>query len=102
MRPLMMPWVETCSMAGTIETTFPLGLDELGFKGSIFSDFGVLKDIDQVGAGIQDEDSLRASVGVGLSWRSPFGPIRVDLGFPVAKEDFDEEETFRFNFGTQF
>ena len=46
----------------------------------------------------KDVDNIRASAGIGLSWRSPFGPIRVDLAHPFASENFDQEETFRFNF----
>lgn len=59
-------------------------------------------DIDEDGANLLEEDSIRASAGIGLSWRSPIGPIRVDLAVPYAKEDFDEEENFRFDFGTRF
>ena len=51
---------------------------------------------------MQDESSLRASLGVGASWRSPFGPIRLDFAVPVAKESFDRDESFRFDFGTRF
>ena len=54
--------------------------------------------MDDKGANIRDESTIRASVGVGMSWRSPFGPIRVDLATPISKEDFDETESFRFNF----
>ena len=49
-----------------------------------------------------DSASLRASVGGGFGWISPFGPINIDLGFPVLKEDIDITETFRVNFGTRF
>ena len=35
-------------------------------------------------------------------WNSPFGPVIVDLGFAVVKEDFDETEVLSFSFGTQF
>lgn len=88
---------------GTLETSFPLGLpDELGVLGHAFGDVATLTEVDDTGPEIQDEDSLRVSLGLGLSWRSPFGPIRADFGFPVVKEDFDEEENFRFNFGTRF
>lgn len=88
---------------GTVETSFPFGLpEELGILGHAFSDFGTLWELDDSGAEIEDEASIRASVGAGVSWRSPFGPVRVDLAVPVAKEDFDEEEVFRFNFGTRF
>jgi outer membrane protein insertion porin family len=41
-------------------------------------------------------------VGVGLAWRSPFGPIRIDLAHAVVKEEFDETEILRFSFGTRF
>ena len=88
---------------GTAELSFPLGLpEELGVLGHAFSDMGSLWELDSSGVEVIDESSLRASVGAGLSWRSPFGPLRVDLAVPVAKEDFDEEESFRFNFGTRF
>ena len=49
-----------------------------------------------------DENAIRASLGLGMSWRSPFGPVRVDFAVPVVKEDYDEEKNFRFNFGTRF
>jgi outer membrane protein insertion porin family len=88
---------------GTVELSFPLGLpEEMGIQGHGFTDFGSLWDLDETGAGIVDENSIRASAGVGVSWRSPIGPVRVDVAFPYAKEDFDEEENFRFNFGTRF
>ncbi len=88
---------------GTVELKFPLGLpEELGVLGAVFSDFGTLTGVDESGAGISDSGSLRASVGFGISWRSPFGPIRVDLAAPVADEPEDKTEAFRFTFGTRF
>jgi outer membrane protein insertion porin family len=32
-----------------------------------------------------DESSLRLSAGLGLSWRSPMGPVRIDLSKPILK-----------------
>lgn len=88
---------------GSVELGFPSGLPEqVGVRLHAFSDFGVLGDIDGNAPGIADEETLRLSVGGGISWQSPFGPIRVDAAVPVLKEDFDEEELFRFNFGTSF
>jgi outer membrane protein insertion porin family len=88
---------------GTVEVSFPLGLpEELGIRGRAFTDFGTLTDVDDDGAEVVDEGSLRASVGVGISWRSPLGPIRIDFSEPVLKEDFDRTENIRFSFGTQF
>ena len=88
---------------GTVEASFPVGLpEELGVEGHLFTDAGSLWELDDAGSDITDKSSLRASAGVGVSWRSPFGPIRVDAGFPIAKESYDEEERIRFNFGTRF
>ena len=44
----------------------------------------------------------RASVGAGLIWASPFGPLRVDYAFPVVKEDTDEVQEFNFGISTRF
>ena len=88
----------------TADVSLPLGLpSEFNIKWSIFSDFGTLFEVDDDGSEVEgDEFSLRASVGMGLTYVSPLGPIRVDYAIPVMKEDFDEEENFRFSFGTRF
>lgn len=88
---------------GSAELSFPIGMpEEMGILGHAFTDFGSLWNLDDSGVGIVDENSIRASGGVGISWRSPMGPVRVDVALPYAKEDYDVEETFRFSFGTRF
>ena len=67
-----------------------------------FTDFGSSGEISPSDATTKDTGSLRASSGVGLTWQSPFGPLGMDAGFPIVKEDFDITEVFRINFGTQF
>ena len=54
------------------------------------------------GPDVNDSPSVRASVGVGVVWASPFGPVGLDFGVPVLKEDFDEVENIRVNFGARF
>jgi outer membrane protein insertion porin family len=92
--------------AGTAELVFPLGLPkELGFRGAAFFDAGSLFDVDStpiVGNNINDDSSLRTAAGVGVYWRSPIGPIRVDVAQAIQKEDYDKTETVRFSFGTRF
>lgn len=89
--------------AGSVELSFPLGLpEEYQIRGRVFTDFGTLTDTDTDVPGVRDDASLRASVGTGITWHSPLGPLALDLAFPVAKEDFDEEEVFRFSIGTRF
>ena len=87
----------------TGELGFPLGLpDELNLRGAVFSDVGTLTTIDESGPELLDESSLRLSVGVGINFRSPLGPIRLDFARAMIKEDFDRTESFRFSFGTRF
>ena len=44
----------------------------------------------------------RASVGAGLIWASPFGPLRIDYAVPVVKEEIDEVQEFNFGISTRF
>lgn len=89
---------------GSVQMDFPLGLpSEFALKGRVFSDFGSSEGVDGARAGeIYDTGSIRGSVGVGVGWESPFGPIGVDLSQAILKEDHDKEEVFRLNFGTRF
>jgi outer membrane protein insertion porin family len=45
---------------------------------------------------------VRSSVGVGLVWASPFGPLRFDYAVPVTKGKFDRVQQFKFGGGTSF
>ncbi len=89
---------------GTAEMTFPLGLpEEFQIKGRLFAEAGALWDLDNdTEAQVDDSSSPRLTLGAGISWNSPLGPFVVDFGFPLVKEDFDEEEIFRFSVGTRF
>ena len=44
----------------------------------------------------------RVSVGVGVSWNSPFGPLRIDIAKALVKQKGDDTKLFNFNVGTQF
>ena len=90
---------------GTLEGSFPLDLPfDLDVRGRIFTDIGAVWEIDDnsIPVTLQDSSSPRVTVGTGISWNSPFGPLVVDIGYAVVKEDFDETELFSFSFGTQF
>jgi outer membrane protein insertion porin family len=45
---------------------------------------------------------IRSSVGVGLIWDSPFGPLRFDYSVPLTKQPYDRVQQFRFGGGTKF
>jgi outer membrane protein insertion porin family len=88
---------------GSVEATFPLGLpNEIGIKGRLFTDFGSVSQTQPSDPAIFDSSSVRLSVGAGLTWVSPFGPIGLDVGIPVLKEKLDQTQIFRLNFGTRF
>ncbi|HEX3882532.1 MAG TPA: outer membrane protein assembly factor BamA [Stellaceae bacterium] len=103
---------------GSVTLGVPLGLPkELGITGRVFSDFGTLWGNDQKNitltpaqlattAGVQpsvfDSAAIRASVGIGFSWASPVGPIRLDLATPIKRESVDQTQFFRISFGTRF
>jgi outer membrane protein insertion porin family len=62
--------------------------------------------------GLDSATSIRSSVGVGLLWDSPLGPLRFDLAYPLKKycatatgstqEVCDRTQYFRFSGGTRF
>ena len=89
--------------SGSVQLSFPLGLpEELDIRGRVFSDAGSSWKIDQSGPPVDDSSAPRVSVGTGLTWVSPFGPLGIDLGFAVLKQSFDKTEILRLNFGTRF
>jgi outer membrane protein insertion porin family len=45
---------------------------------------------------------VRTSVGVGLIWASPFGPLRFDYAVPLTKGTYDRVQQFKFGGGTSF
>lgn len=87
----------------TAEAQFPLPAipRSLGMRGAVFADAASLFGTDIANAQGTDMN-LRASVGVGLLWASPFGPLRVDYAIPVAKEEHDEVQNFNFGLSTRF
>ncbi len=55
-----------------------------------------------LGLQFDDQNTVRSSVGVGLVWASPFGPLRFDYASPLTKGQFDRVQQFRFGGGTTF
>ena len=70
-------------------------------SGRVFADYGTAFGVVANG-GVEDDPTPRLALGVGITWKSPFGPMLFDLSQAVIKNDFDETEAFRFSFGTRF
>ena len=91
------------------ELHFPLPISaDLGVSGRAFVDVGGLEGLKQdaftslrqpVGT---NDFTPRVGTGIGVSWKSPFGLINIDLGYPVVRQKYDRQQIFRFGFGTRF
>ncbi|MCX7305297.1 MAG: outer membrane protein assembly factor BamA [Hyphomicrobiales bacterium] len=89
------------------EAQFPVPVlpESIGLRGAVFADAATLygNSVNVAGTDIQGTGmDWRASVGVGLIWASPFGPLRVDYAFPILKQDQDEVQEFNFGVSTRF
>ena len=51
---------------------------------------------------LDDGSKLRSSIGLGVEWFTPVGPLSFSLASPITKSSTDKTETFRFNLGTTF
>lgn len=116
----------TTYFGGTAEVQFPIwGVPkEIGLKGAIFVDagtlFGFQSQTNFAGGGVcttgntaplftqgncialDDERTIRSSVGASLIWASPLGPIRIDYAYAITKGKYDQIQQFNFSGGTTF
>ncbi len=96
------------------ELRFPLPLpQDLGISGRAFVDVGSLSQgtfespnchgaPGGVCPPVFDTAAPRVGAGVGVSWKTPFGLINIDLTPFVVKQKYDQTQIFRFSFGTRF
>lgn len=91
---------------GTAQARLPDILPaDYGMQFALFSDFGTLGHLDTPFRGaaypnVKDNLAFRASAGVSIKWKSPFGPVQIDLGVPIAKTSYDKPEFIHFSAGT--
>jgi outer membrane protein insertion porin family len=86
----------------TMPTPFP---PELGLKSHFFVDGGELGNSGQnliSGDTIAGGGAFHLSSGVGITWASPFGPVRLDFAEPILYKSYDKIEHIHFSFGTKF
>jgi outer membrane protein insertion porin family len=95
---------------------------EVGLKGAVYADAGSLWDYQgptsnaatgeinglvngkfcTCAMNFDDSNVVRTSVGVGLIWASPFGPLRFDYAIPITQGKYDVVQQFKFGGGTSF
>jgi outer membrane protein insertion porin family len=56
----------------------------------------------QCGMQFADSPFVRMSAGASIIWDSPFGPLRFDFAYPIAKTSYDRTQFFAFGGGTHF
>lgn len=88
----------------SVDLVFPISnaLNELGVRGVLFTDGGMVTEFDRQSSAIIDDQTYRITAGAGVNWRSPIGPLRLQLGFPLVKADGDRQQVFSFAVGTKF
>ncbi len=79
------------------EYIFPI-LSELKLKGVVFADAGNAYDSDQP----INPGKLRYTAGGGIRWISPMGPIRVEWGYNLKKQEGESSNKIEFTFGSFF
>ena len=79
-----------------LEYLFPI-VKDLGLKGVLFYDTG--------NAWTDDEEyfsDMRSSVGAGIRWLSPMGPLRFEWGYNLSPRDDEKQSIFEFTIGRAF
>lgn len=93
---------------GSTQLNFPVFVpDEYQIKGFVFADYGMLgkppkQDYTYYGYPNLIDNDLRTSVGVGVFWNTPMGPMNFSWGWPLKLNEYDQEQRFLLSFATQF
>ena len=98
-------------MLGSMRPPFSVSSNEqpaIRINLSAFSDFGTLglihgaNKVCTAASCVRDDLGLRVSVGIAVNWKSPFGPVEIDFGYPILKQSYDKPQAIRLSAGTQF
>ena len=96
-------------ITGGVEYLFPMPFikDNKSLRTSLFWDVGsVYSDkcylSTTTGCDGVDLSQMASSVGVGVTWYSPLGPLSVNLALPIRKPDDAETQVFQFSMGQTF
>ncbi|QPF93004.1 outer membrane protein assembly factor BamA [Bradyrhizobium commune] len=94
-----MYWATTAELQSGI----PGVPDEYGLKGSAFVDAGSVfrytgpTTFGSQSVNVANRNILRSSVGVGLTWASPFGALTASYAVPITKAPYDAVQPFNFS-----
>ena len=78
----------------SLELEVPI-VERAGLRAAVFFDLGEANN--ELSFNLQEQ--LRANVGFGIRWRSPFGPISLDWALPYKPRKQFQEQNWEFHFG---
>lgn len=98
---------------GSTQLNFPVFIpDEYQIKGFVFADYGILgkpphdeytyRNVYGATRNNFIDSDLRTSVGFGIYWNTPMGPMNFSWGWPLHMNEYDRERRFLLSFETQF
>ncbi|MBR1380144.1 MAG: outer membrane protein assembly factor BamA [Alphaproteobacteria bacterium] len=93
---------------GSTQMNFPVFIpDEYQVKGFVFADYGILGKPPAAENYFYDKENyidndIRTSIGVGIYWNTPMGPMNFSWGWPMKMAKYDRERRFLLSFETQF
>ncbi len=94
-------------LPGLLPESYGIGL-------ALFSDFGTLGHLDNVVtrtaparnipvlALLKDNLAFRATAGISINWKSPVGPVQINLGLPILKTSCDRAQIIHFSAATGY
>ena len=85
-------------IVGNIEAFYPLIRGDKSVRASVFTDAGQIYAL-----GTQPQyESFRYSMGFGLAWNSPVGPLKFSYAIPISEKPGDRLQKFQFQVGSVF
>lgn len=103
------PFGGNLMLTGSAELIFPIPFmaDKSAWRSLVYLDAGNVYSTDCYSTQVNcsndvDLGELRYSVGMGVSWLTPIGPLSVSLGMPLNDKENDDTEVFQFALGQTF
>jgi len=51
---------------------------------------------------VKDNLAFRATAGISINWKSPVGPVQINLGLPILKTSYDRAQIIHFSTATGY
>jgi outer membrane protein insertion porin family len=94
-------------IVGNAELFYPILKGDKSVRASVFYDIGQISGIPLADSTLSNNlepgyQSYRYSVGAGLAWNSPIGPLKFSYGWPLNNKPLDKIQHFQFQVGSVF